>query len=959
MKNLSALIIGLVFLLGFLSPKSVSAVTIASQTQGYSNELDGWQVIQELGDNLSGTLTTFTFRVSSAVTNINQFQFTAQNTRIYDKTTNTLVATGCIPTGADPHDTLRGLTFNTSGVPPGFEDVTVDFSCNNFNFISGHRYLIKVTNSNRCTGCVKFVGAFYSGGPSTDLFTGGGVRYSSNANLDPVCDPIGYVWDSQSTSHGCLIWTTPQDDIYFVLNNSTQPLPAVIFIPGIGGSELQTSGAINWSASDGHGGTFTHSYPSGDKVWVNQTQAILPGFDDYFDILRLNSDGITPAASLSLTGNLNSFGYSDIDTFFQGIGYQKGSNYFVFNYDWRKDISSTKSDLDTLVNQAKSSSGQSKVILVAHSLGGLVARNYISDSTKASKISKLIELGVPHLGAPWAMKAELNGVSLSYKLRYFNIPIIPGSEINDIVQNYPAAFELLPFNTYYSFYNNSDSNHPYPFRDERDIDNNGVTGSLTYSQTKTLLQNQGVNQTVFNAAELFHNTLDPSLSATNGVTLYEIVGSSQPTLGQIRETWLVSWPINLISKTEEVFINGDDTVPLFSASLKDGSTNLSGGATIYYVPQTHADLVTGAGTAMQTVKSILLSSTLPSQTQTVKSPLEGLQLSADQNSNIDLYDSSNNHTGLDPSGQVEANIPNTFYDSTGNTTNVFIKKTSTRVTAKVRSSSSTKTNIKIHTYSGDSITNTYYYKDVPTTSGDIQTSLDPTSTSTPTLLVNNQSISPTSSLADSSSLDQTPPITSISLTGTPNPDGSYTSSTTVTLTPADDNSGTLQTEYSLDSGATVQTYTNPFAVSAVGTTTVQYFSTDKFGNQESPHTTTVTITAPAVSTVSSSSSSDTSSSTGGGSVDSAVLDTATTNSSPKLDLSFQEPASAQLANSTNQRTEQPQVLGTSTQTHNTPGKKADIISKLIMGLVGGVGVLGLFMGSTVVGKLPSPKKFRK
>lgn len=678
-KKLSALFFGFILLTGFLFPKPVSAVTIASQTQGYVDQLNVWQFIQELGNNLSGTLTTFTFRVRTSSSNTSQFGYTAQNSKMYDKTTNTLVATGCIPSGASTSDTLRGLSFTTSGVPSGYEDVTIDFSCNNYSFINGHNYLIKVTNANQCTGCIKVAAAAYGGGGSyigSDYFTGGGLRLAFD---NGVCNPTSYVWNSQSANNGCNIWATTKDDIYFVLNNSTAPLPAVVFIPGIGGSELQTSAAVNWSASDGHGGTYTHSYPSGEKVWVNQTQAIIPGFDDYFDILRLNSDGQTPAASLTLTGNLNSFGYSDIDSFFQGLGYQKGTNYFVFNYDWRMDISSTKDSLNSLVEQAKTASGQSQVILVAHSLGGLVARNYLSDSTKASKVSKLIELGVPHLGAPLSLQEILYGDWLSANINLLNlvtvpIGIIPSSEIKDIIQNDPSAFELIPSTTYFNFYNNSDSLRPYPFRDERDIDSNQVTGSLSYTQTKTLMENEGVNQTLLNQAESFHNSLDPSLSQTNGVTLYEIVGSGQPTLGQIRETWLVSWPIATIDKTDEVFINGDDTVPLYSASLKSDSLDLSGGATIYYVPQTHADLVTASGTAMQIVKSILLSSTLPSDAQTVKTSLEGLDVSADQNAAVDLYDSSNNHTGLDQNGDVETNISDTFYDSTGTTTHIFVKK---------------------------------------------------------------------------------------------------------------------------------------------------------------------------------------------------------------------------------------------------------------------------------------------
>lgn len=167
------------------------------------------------------------------------------------------------------------------------------------------------------------------------------------------------------------------------------PKLPVIFIAGIGGSELKASQDIVWSSSDGHGGTFSHAYSTNEKIWINDAEAKKLGDDDYFDVLRLKSDGITPEATLALTGNLNSFGYGEIDSFFTGMGYVKNTNFFIYNYDWRKDVRSTKDDLDALIETAKTASGQTKVNLVVHSMGGLIARYYISDSIKAVKVNKL------------------------------------------------------------------------------------------------------------------------------------------------------------------------------------------------------------------------------------------------------------------------------------------------------------------------------------------------------------------------------------------------------------------------------------------------------------------------------------------------------------------------------------------------------------------------------------------
>ncbi len=824
----------------------IRAATIATQNQAWSNRLSVWSAIQELGTNLSGRLTSFTFRVYTNLPHLSQFDYTFQNTRIYDKDNNNSVVFGCLPSG-NVSDPLEGLTFNISNVPSGYEDVTIDFSCRNYDFIPGHRYLATIGNANtpnQAVGRIQFAAGAYGPGGSqtTDFFPGGGLRYAFD---NSTCDITNYVWNSQSSNNGCNVWTSTKDDIYFVLNNNAPPprLP-VVFIPGIGGSELKASQDIIWSSQDGHGGTYSHGYNANEKIWVNQDEAAKLGDDDYFDVLRLKPDGVTSEASLNLTGNLTPFGYSDIDSFFTNMGYVKGTNFFVYPYDWRKDVRSTQTDLDALIETAKQKSGQSKVNLVVHSMGGLVARYYISDSQKAVKVNKLIELGVPHLGSVDSLKTLRYGSWLGYDFRLFTIGI-PPSETKDDSQNMPSAFELLPSLKYYDFYNGSDKNLPVPYKDDRDIDNNNVIGSLNYSQTKTLLSNLGHNMTVFGLSEQFHNLADPILNQTNDTKIYEIVGSNQPTLGQIAETWWITWPINLIPKQDEIFINGDDTVPLYSASLKSDNLDISGATKIYYVEQKHGDLVNGSGTAMQTVKSILNDdNSLPVDVKDQKIPFEGQQVSVDD-ADLNLYDDNGNHTGLNSSGDVETKIPNTFYDSLGKTKHIFVKKTAAKTTVKITSTKTNKVKVKIRNYSQDSIVKTIQYNDVPISNSSIvQFVLDPNSSITPTLTSGTQTILATSEVTGNAALDQTAPTTAIQISGTKNSSGIYTGPVTITLTGSDSGSGILRIEYSLDNGKTVQTYTGPFIINTQGKTTIQIKSIDKLGNEEIPQTIIIEINTP-------------------------------------------------------------------------------------------------------------------
>ena len=70
-------------------------------------------------------------------------------------------------------------------------------------------------------------------------------------------------------------------------------------------------------------------------------------------------------------------------------------------YDWRKGACEENARaIGVQVDQALRASGQSQVVLLAHSLGGLVCRDYIRRGDNARKVRALIAVGTPWLGAP-------------------------------------------------------------------------------------------------------------------------------------------------------------------------------------------------------------------------------------------------------------------------------------------------------------------------------------------------------------------------------------------------------------------------------------------------------------------------------------------------------------------------------------------------------------------------------
>lgn len=520
------------------------------------------------------------------------------------------------------------------------------------------------------------------------------------------------------------------------LENTIPNKTPVLFIPGIGGSELKVTEDTNWSKDNGHGGTYTRNYSKDEKIWVNEDEARAIGNDDYFDILRLKSDGQTNEASIEITGELFDGAYKPTLEFFINNGYTLNQDLFIFPYDWRKDISLTKSLLDQKIEAIKQQTGSQKVDLVAHSMGGLVARYYISDPTKSTKINKLITLGTPHLGSVEAIKNIHYGGCLTREfLKRFPFCIgISESEIKDISDNFTSMYELIPTKKYYGFYTGNNYNNPFPFRDDRDLDNNNIKGSLDYFQTRDLLTNLGHNTTLYTPSETFH---DLDFSKLNGVETTIIAGSGISTLGQIIERYKINFLGIKIPEKDEIKINGDNTVPLFSASLDDSSRNLSlkSGAKVYYSKQDHGNLP-NQGPAMELVKNILSNdSALPAGISTKPFQLNGKQLSVHSPVNIHTYDNLGNHTGPLSNGDFEANIPGSSYNTLDDAKFIFLPDEGV-YQIKFEATDQGSFDFKIRDYKDDINNQTLIYKNIPltqTTTG--ETTFDTNSTVNPTLLI--------------------------------------------------------------------------------------------------------------------------------------------------------------------------------------------------------------------------------
>ena len=74
---------------------------------------------------------------------------------------------------------------------------------------------------------------------------------------------------------------------------------------------------------------------------------------------------------------------------------------FGFNYPWIESIGESSQRLSAFIDSVCAETGESQVILVAHSLGGLIALEYAHSGTGTGRVAECITVGTPHGGVKW------------------------------------------------------------------------------------------------------------------------------------------------------------------------------------------------------------------------------------------------------------------------------------------------------------------------------------------------------------------------------------------------------------------------------------------------------------------------------------------------------------------------------------------------------------------------------
>lgn len=462
----------------------------------------------------------------------------------------------------------------------------------------------------------------------------------------------------------------------------------IIIVPGILGTRLN-------QASDA------------TEVWPNASAMVISPSDSYLNALTLDVAGnqspsnlMNPSEVLDSVLTKNIFG-GLIDSLI-GAGYASGTDLFTVPYDWRLDLVSSVGRLDAVIQTAINKSPTGKVVIIAHSLGGVLVKEYLRQSGGAA-VAKLILAGVPELGSPKAFKALTYGDNFGFKLG--PLDILSPNRIKLISQNMPAVYQLLPSRSYI----NTVGRYIVDFT-------GGPGFQLDYAGSREFMTREAGNSrnpALLDRATDFHETLDAAPFNMPVDSIYRLSGCQNPaTLGDVR--------VYAKNKFDLDSIDGDGTVPLRSALYSPVGHDYV--ALYSETGINHAGLVSD-DRSIALLRHVATSTSTPplpagitADKTACGSPLpaasESMVVSTHSPVELHLYDEQGRHTGPVTSGDIESDIPGSTYEKVADNSFVLLPS-GPKYRARVVASSTRSTDLKVKKLSGVKSKKLTSYLDVP------------------------------------------------------------------------------------------------------------------------------------------------------------------------------------------------------------------------------------------------------
>lgn len=370
----------------------------------------------------------------------------------------------------------------------------------------------------------------------------------------------------------------------------------VLVLPGILGSKLidTESGRMVWGAFSGDyanpsesDGARLISLPMAEGVPLADLDDEIRS-DGALDTVEVKFLGIPVelSAYVQILGTLGVGGYRDRQLGQSGAIVYNSDHYTCdqYDYDWRKDISQHAADLHEYVKDVAEYSASErgldepvKVDLVAHSMGGLVARYYLRHGPVplpddgslppvtwegAKYVKRLIMVGTPNAGSALSLTQLVNGYRIA--------PILPAYN-QAILGSFPSIYQLLPRTRHGSVVLRGTDERVNVFDPQEWIDREwGLADPDLDDELAELLPGTDTAderrrialdhlRKSLERAEQFHRAIDRPATPPEGLEIVLIAGDAEDTLAVIE----VDPRTGRLRDGADV--PGDGTVPRYSA----------------------------------------------------------------------------------------------------------------------------------------------------------------------------------------------------------------------------------------------------------------------------------------------------------------------------------------------------------------------------------------------------------
>ncbi len=215
-----------------------------------------------------------------------------------------------------------------------------------------------------------------------------------------------------------------------------------------------------------------------------------------------------------------------------------GETLFEFPYDWRLDNRIAAHELRRQCDTWLAGRPGAKLVLVAHSMGGLVSRYFLEVLDGWRDTRALVTFGTPFRGSLNALSSLANGMSKAFGL----------IDLTDLVRSFPSIHQLLPI---------------YPCLDTGD----GEPQRLS----ELTVPVPGLDRSAVASARRFHQEIEDAVTANSATEeyassryrLHRVIGTEHPT---DESALLTDDGVTLLRSHALGTHGGDGTVPRVSAS---------------------------------------------------------------------------------------------------------------------------------------------------------------------------------------------------------------------------------------------------------------------------------------------------------------------------------------------------------------------------------------------------------